>query len=51
MRTAFKVAIHGKHIQRFRDSLNDTKSTLTLAMIHERYVAILFFEDLHTDHS
>lgn len=36
VRTAFKAAIHGKHVQRFRDSLNDTKSTLTLAMIHER---------------
>lgn len=36
VRTAFKAAIHSKHVQRFRDSLNETKSTLTLAMVHER---------------
>ena len=41
VRTAFKAALHSKHIQRFRDSLNDTKSTLTLAMAHERYDAII----------
>lgn len=35
--TAFKAATHSKHVQRFRDSLNETKSTLTLAMVHERY--------------
>ena len=40
VRTAFKAALHSKHIQRFRDSLNDTKSTLTLAMAHERYFGI-----------
>ncbi|KAJ4989675.1 hypothetical protein SVAN01_04892 [Stagonosporopsis vannaccii] len=38
VRAAFKAAIHGKHVQRFRDSLNDTKSTLTLAMIHESII-------------
>ena len=37
VRTAFKAALHSKHVQRFRDSLNDTKATLTLAMVHERY--------------
>jgi hypothetical protein len=37
VRTAFKAAIHSKHIQRFRDSLNETKATLTLALVHERY--------------
>lgn len=36
VRTAFKAAIHGKHVQRFRDSLNETKVTLTLALVHER---------------
>jgi acyl-CoA reductase-like NAD-dependent aldehyde dehydrogenase len=35
--TAFKVATRSKHVQRFRDSLNETKATLTLAMVHERY--------------
>ncbi|KAF9700525.1 hypothetical protein EKO04_001240 [Ascochyta lentis] len=38
VRTAFKAALHSKHVQRFRDSLNDTKSTLTLAMVHESVV-------------
>jgi hypothetical protein len=35
--TAFKAATHSQHVQRFRDSLNETKATLTLAMVHERY--------------
>ncbi|KAH7066716.1 hypothetical protein BKA63DRAFT_126404 [Paraphoma chrysanthemicola] len=35
LRTAFKAAIHGKHVARFRESLNDTKATLTLAIVHE----------------
>jgi hypothetical protein len=34
--TAFKAATRSKHVQRFRDSLNETKATLTLAMVHER---------------
>jgi glutamate synthase domain-containing protein 1 len=37
LRTAFKAAIHSKHVQRFRESLNETKATLTLALVHERY--------------
>jgi hypothetical protein len=36
--TAFKAATHNKHVQRFRESLNETKATLTLAMVHEWYV-------------
>lgn len=32
---AFKVASHSKHIQKFRDSLSETKSTLTLALVHQ----------------
>jgi hypothetical protein len=35
LRTAFKAATHSTHLQRFRQSLNDTKATLTLAMVHE----------------
>ncbi|KAF1929931.1 uncharacterized protein M421DRAFT_380930 [Didymella exigua CBS 183.55] len=35
LRTSFKAATHSKHLQRFRDSLNETKATLTLAMVHE----------------
>lgn len=38
LRTAFKAAMHSKHLQRFRESLNDTRATLTLAMVHEWYV-------------
>jgi hypothetical protein len=34
--TAFKTATRSRHVQRFRDSLNETKATLTLAMVHER---------------
>jgi hypothetical protein len=41
LRTAFKVATHSRHIQRFRETLNDTKATLTLAMVHERHGQIL----------
>jgi hypothetical protein len=37
VRTAFKATTHGNHVQRFRDSLNETKATLTLALVHERY--------------
>lgn len=37
LRTAFKAATHSRHIQRFRETLNDTKATLTLAMVHERH--------------
>jgi hypothetical protein len=37
VRTAFKAAIHSSHVQRFRDSLNETKATLTLALVHEKY--------------
>jgi hypothetical protein len=36
-RAAFKAAAQSDHIQRFRDSLNETKATLTLALVHERY--------------
>jgi hypothetical protein len=50
VRTAFKAAIHSKHVQRFRDSLNDAKSTLTLAMVHERYVAMYLSEESNADH-
>lgn len=35
--TAFKAATHNKHVQKFRESLNETKATLTLAMVHEWY--------------
>ncbi|OAG13564.1 hypothetical protein CC77DRAFT_1067776 [Alternaria alternata] len=41
VRTAFKAALHSKHIQRFRDSLNDAKSTLTLALAHESVIQSL----------
>lgn len=37
--TAFKVAAHSKHIQRFRESLNETRATLTLAIAHEWYAS------------
>jgi hypothetical protein len=37
---AFKVATHSNNIQRFRESLNETKTTLTLALVHERYAII-----------
>jgi hypothetical protein len=36
-RAAFKAATHSDHVQKFRDSLNETKATLTLALVHERY--------------
>jgi hypothetical protein len=39
LRTAFRAATHGKHLQRFREALNETKATLTLAMVHEWSVA------------
>ncbi|KAF3006764.1 hypothetical protein E8E13_010062 [Curvularia kusanoi] len=35
LRTAFRAATHGKQLQRFRETLNDTKATLTLAMVSE----------------
>lgn len=38
LRTAFKAATHDKYLQRFREALNETKSTLTLAMVHEWYI-------------
>lgn len=41
LRTAFKTATHSRHIQRFRETLNDTKATLTLAMVHERHGQLL----------
>jgi hypothetical protein len=37
LRTAFKAATHSKYLQRFRESLNETKATLTLAMVHQWY--------------
>lgn len=37
LRTAFKAATQSKHVQRFRESLNETKATLTLAMVHQWY--------------
>ncbi|KAH8704359.1 hypothetical protein GQ44DRAFT_820019 [Phaeosphaeriaceae sp. PMI808] len=33
--TAFKAATQNKHVQRFRESLSETKSTLTLALVHQ----------------
>ncbi|KAH3964989.1 hypothetical protein HBI56_149970 [Parastagonospora nodorum] len=36
--TAFKAAIRSGHIQRFRESLTETKSTLTLALLHQCFV-------------
>lgn len=35
--TAFKAASHGKHVQKFRESLNEMKASLVLAMVHEKY--------------
>ncbi|KAF3034602.1 hypothetical protein E8E12_004361 [Didymella heteroderae] len=49
VRTAFKAAIHNKHVQRFRDSLNDTKTTLTLAMVHESVIQPV--DEMMTEHS
>ena len=40
--TAFKAAIRSGHIQRFRESLTETKSTLTLALLHQWFVKIPF---------
>jgi hypothetical protein len=42
MCTAFKAVTHSKHIHKFRESLNETKSTLTLAMVHEWYASKSF---------
>ena len=39
LRTAFRAATHSKHLQRFREALNETKATLTLAMVHEWYAS------------
>jgi hypothetical protein len=36
--SAFKTALHSGHVQRFRESLMETKSTLTLALLHQWYV-------------
>lgn len=34
---ALKATTQSKHIQRFRESLTETKSTLALAMLHQWY--------------
>jgi len=39
-RTAFMAAIRSGHVQRFRESLTETKSTLTLALLHQWFVKI-----------
>jgi hypothetical protein len=41
--TAVKAATHSKHVQRFRESLNETRATLTLAMVHEWYALRHYF--------
>jgi head-tail adaptor len=37
---AFKATAQSKQVQRFRESLSETKATLTLAMIHQWLVLI-----------
>ena len=41
VRTALKAAAHSKHVQRFREALNETKQSLMLALVHEWYAFIL----------
>lgn len=37
---AFKATAQHKQLQRFRESLSETKATLTLAMIHQWLVPV-----------
>lgn len=36
---ALRATVQSKHIQRFRESLAETKSTLALAMLHQWFVS------------
>jgi hypothetical protein len=41
--TAVKAATHSKHVRKFRESLNETRASLTLAMVHEWYASEYYF--------